>query len=62
MNYRLIATERRLSRSGLAYDHIVWMGEFNPFEAEEEEAFELARATVGQHCMIQVEPIPTNLH
>lgn len=62
MNFRLIATERRCSASGVHYDHTIWMGEFNGLEVEEEDAIEFARNKLGPDCRICYEPFPTVLH
>lgn len=42
MNYRIIATERRISPSGTPFDYIVWIGEFEA-DTDEGEAMEFAR-------------------
>lgn len=62
MNFRLIATEQRVSDSGAKYDHTIWMGEFDGFLYEEEEAVEFARGRFGPHCKILREEIPLTLH
>ena len=62
MNFRLIATEPRKSTSGIVYDHTIWMGEFDGFQFEPDEAVAFARDKLGPACRIQPEAFPTILH
>ena len=62
MRFRLVATEQRVAASGARYNHTIWMGEFDAFDTEEHEAFQMARDKLGPGCSILVEPIPTVLH
>lgn len=62
MNFRLIATEPRQSASGTVYDHTIWIGEFDGFLYEEDEAVAFARDKLGPSCKIRAEDFPTVLH
>ena len=62
MNFRLIATEPRASRSGRIYAHIIWIGEFDGLQFEAEEAIEFVRNKLGPICQISTEEFPTIFH
>lgn len=62
MTFRLVATEPRISPNGTPYDHTVWMGEFDSFDTEHQEAIDHAYSRVGPGYSIQLEAHPTALH